>query len=409
MTLLKNLMPKTRGYSLLVAILLLTLGACSSSNDGENSQPFTAVFFDSETTTLEARGYENEPRIVLTGKVGTSYTITITEGGAWCLTSRRNNATSATGTLVSSRQIVYIYLDENDTGESRHAEITITFEGGETFLLTLDQESYSIPASLDHAWAELPAYIDDDDFLYVTHYAPISSTVTARNYTICFDKTKRIANWVAYPLHDCYMSGTYVRSNAWAFDPDVPSAYQADLSLGSYQNWQTNGIRGHQCMSNHRYVPYSDELNRQTFYSTNIMPQNSDFNSGSWGSMETIASAQRCSDTLYIVTGTYGVRSWSQDKAGTEVAMPEYCWKVLLRTRTGRTGMRIDQITDASELKSIGYWAENSSASKNGLQEYIVSVAYIEQQTGYKFFTMLDEAIADEVKSQNNPSDWGIN
>ena len=162
-------------------------------------------------------------------------------------------------------------------------------------------------------------------------------------------------------------------------------------------------------MSNHRYVPCSDELNRQTFYSTNIMPQNSDFNSGSWGSMESVASAQRCSDTLYIVTGTYGVRSWSQDKSGTKVAMPEYCWKVLLRTRTGRTGKRIDQITDASELKSVGYWAENSSASKNGLKEYIVSVDYIEQQTGYKFFTMLDEAIADEVKSQNNPSDWGIN
>ena len=138
------------------------------------------------------------------------------------------------------------------------------------------------------------------------------------------------------------------------------------------------------------------------------MPQNSDFNSGSWGNMESVASAQRCADTLYIVTGTYGVRSWSRDKAGTEVAMPEYCWKVLLRTRTGRTGKRIDQVTDASELKSIGYWAENSSASKSWLREYIVSVDYIEQQTGYKFFTMLDEAIADEVKSQNNPSEWGI-
>ena len=124
--------------------------------------------------------------------------------------------------------------------------------------------------------------------------------------------------------------------------------------------------------------------------------------------MESVASAQRCSDTLYIVTGTHGERSWSQDKSGTKVVMPEYCWKVLLRTRTGRTGKRIDQITDASELKSVGYWAENSSASKNGLKEYIVSVDYIEQETGYKFFTMLDEAIADEVKSQNNPSDWGI-
>lgn len=402
-------MLKPWGCALFAAILVLTFGACSSSKGGEDNPACSALFFDSESTSLVARGYENEPRIVLTGKVGTSYTITITEGGSWCWTSRRTNATSASGTLVTKRQVVYVYLAANETTDSRHAEISVTFDGGESFLLTLDQESYTIPANLDHDWAELPAYVDDDDFLYVTHYAPITSTVTARNYTICFDKTKRIANWVAYPLHDCYMSGTYVRSDAWAYDPEVPASYQADLTRGSYQNWQTNGIRGHQCMSNHRYVPYSDELNRQTFYSTNIMPQNSDFNSGSWGNMESVASAQRCADTLYIVTGTYGRQDWSYDKAGTEVAMPEYCWKVLLRTRTGRTGKRIDQVTDASELKSIGYWAKNSSASKSGLREYIVSVAYIEQQTGYKFFTMLDEAIADEVKSQNNPSEWGIN
>lgn len=402
-------MLKPWGRSLLVAILVLALGACSSSGDGGGERPFSALFLDSESSSLEARGYENEPRLVLTGKTGAAYTVTVTEGGTWCVTSRRTHATTASGTLVNGRQIVYLYLDENDSGKPRHAEISVAFDGGGTFLLTLEQESYSIPASLDHAWAELPAYVDDDDFLYVTHFAPISSSVTARNYTICFHKTKRIANWVAYPLHDCYMSGTYVRSDAWAYDPEVPASYQADLTRGSYQNWQTNGIRGHQCMSNHRYVPYSDELNRQTFYSTNIMPQNSDFNSGSWGNMESVASAQRCADTLYIVTGTCGERSRSYDKAGTDVAMPEYCWKVLLRTRTGRTGKRIDQVTDASELKSIGYWAENSSASKSGLREYIVSVAYIEQKTGYKFFTMLDEAIADEVKSQNNPSEWGIN
>ena len=346
---------------------------------------------------------------VLRGRPGAAERGPEPGGGGGGGPPRRTHATTASGTLVNGRQIVYLYLDENDSGKPRHAEISVAFDSGESFLLTLDQESYTIPANLDHDWAELPAYVDDDDFLYVTHYAPITSTVTARNYTICFHKTNRIANWVAYPLHDCYMSGTYVRSDAWAYDPDVPASYQADLTRGSYQNWQTNGIRGHQCMSNHRYVPCSDELNRQTFYSTNIMPQNSDFNSGSWGSMESVASAQRCSDTLYIVTGTHGKRSWSQDKSGTKVAMPEYCWKVLLRTRTGRTGKRIDQITDASELKSVGYWAENSSASKNGLREYIVSVAYIEQQTGYKFFTMLDEAIADEVKSQNNPSEWGIN
>ena len=43
------------------------------------------------------------------------------------------------------------------------------------------------------------------------------------------------------------------------------------------------------------------------------------------------------------------------------------------------------------------------------MKEYLTSVADIEEKTGYKFFTMLDEDIAADVKAQNNPSDWGIN
>ena len=82
---------------------------------------------------------------------------------------------------------------------------------------------------------------------------------------------------------------------------------------------------------------------------------------------------------------------------------------MLLRTRSGRTGKRVDQITDASQLMAIGFWAKNASSSKNGLKEYITSVADIEEKTGYKFFTMLDDGIAADVKAQNNPSDWGIN
>mgnify|MGYP002232167383 FL=1 len=268
------------------------------------------------------------------------------------------------------------------------------------------QPEYSIPAVMDHPWPELPAYKSIDNCTYVTHYAPISSTQPkARNFTICYDRSKRIALWVAYPIHACYMQGQYDRTDEWAFDPEIPESDQADLRSGSYRG---GGVRGHQCMSNHRYVPYSTLLNEQTFYSTNIMPQESAFNGGSWQDIENLATKKSCADTLYMVTGNYGVRSWSTDRSGTKVAMPEYCWKVLLRTKNGNTRKRIDEIHDASELIAIGFWAENSSASADGLAEYTTSVAEIEQKTGYKFFPMLDEAIAADVKAQHNPTAWGI-
>ncbi len=85
-------------------------------------------------------------------------------------------------------------------------------------------------------------------------------------------------------------------------------------------------------------------------------------------------------DTLYNVTGTYGVQGYTTDKGGNRVAIPQYCWKVLLRTKSGRTGKRIDQITDASQLAAIGYWAENSSTTTGNIKQYITSVADIEER-----------------------------
>lgn len=368
----------SRGGALRFAVFFLMLVAlsvsCGSSEEGQGTS-FGARFLESQNTSLEAPGYASDPRIVLSGTVGTSYTVTVTEGGSWCWTSRNTHATSRSGSLVTTADVVYLYLAENDSGAARTATVRVAFDGGLEFDLTLSQPEYSIPAVMDHPWAELPAYKSIDNCTYVTHYAPISSTQPkARNFTICYDRSKRIALWVAYPIHACYMQGQYNRTDEWAFDPEIPEADQADLRSGSYRG---GGVRGHQCMSNHRYVPYSTLLNEQTFYSTNIMPQESAFNGGSWQDIENLATKKSCADTLYMVTGNYGVRSWSTDRSGTKVAMPEYCWKVLLRTKNGNTRKRIDEIHDASELIAIGFWAENSSASA-------------------------------DVKAQHNPTAWGI-
>lgn len=264
---------------MVLGALLLVFGRCGSSDDGTPAN-ISAVFMETETTTLDAKGYATDPRLVLTGPVGTAYTVTVTEGGSWCWTSRRTQATTKSAKLVSANDVVYLYLDDNETGASRRAAVDVVFDGGHEFTLTIDQADYSVPASMDHAWAELPAYVEASDYCYVTHYAPLSEGKTARNFTICYDTKKRIANWVAYPIHSCYRVGKYERSNAWKYDPEVPEEFQVDLSRGSYNG---RPIRGHQCMSYHRYVSYSSLLNEQTFYSTNIMPQDPDLIAGRGG------------------------------------------------------------------------------------------------------------------------------
>ena len=337
---------------------------------------------------------------------GTSYTISVTEGGSWCWTSRLHQSTEKTAVMAAAMQSEKIYLAANQSA-ARTARISVIFSTGESYSLTVHQAAGSSSVSFNRAWAELPVCQTGSNQTIVDHYCTGKDGRKVRNFTMLYDTKECIARWVAYPIHSSYMEAPYVRSNAWAYDPKVPTNQQADLDGRSYQGGY---IRGHQCMSNHRYVQASSEMNAQTFYSTNIMPQNSTFNSGLWGSMEQVCTAQACSDTLYCVTGNWGTRGYATDQNGKRIAAPEYCFKVILRTRSGRTGKRIDQITDASQLKAIGYWAANASSSNSGnLRDYTVSVSEIERKTGFKFFPMLDEKIAEQVKAQNNPSDFGIN
>lgn len=70
---------------------------------------------ETETTTLDAKDYATDPRLVLTGPVGTVYTVTVTEGGSWCWTSRKTQATTKSAQLVAASEVIYLYLDKNET------------------------------------------------------------------------------------------------------------------------------------------------------------------------------------------------------------------------------------------------------------------------------------------------------
>ncbi len=390
-----------------LALSLMMGGSCTSDETGGVAT--TATFRASGETHFAAAGYASDIYIDLTAPSGSEYTLSIIEGGSWCWTSRKSQATTKSDKMAISTRSEKIYLAQN-SGEHREAELEVAFSTGATIRLSLSQTSYDKPELYAKPWAELPDYMEGENTVTVTHYAELAADKLARNFTLCYDTEKCYANWIAYPLHNCYMNGSYNRSDAWDYDPLIPTNQQANLRPGSYSGY--GWVRGHQVMSNHRYVPYSEELNAQTFYSTNIMPQDYDFNGGNWLDMEErcTAIAKGMADTLYCVTGAHGVQGYTTDKAGKRVAIPEYCFKVLLRSKSGKSNKAISEFTSSDELMAIGYWAPNDGEKANAqsVAYWTCSVAEVEARTGYRFFTMLPEDIADEVKAQHAPSAWGI-
>lgn len=325
------------------------------------------------------------------------------------------------------------------------------------------EEEYRFP-ELPANWAALsyPSVAGatlSGDYAFFTHWTrSVRSNTVVRNYSYCYDKRRHNPIWVAYPLHPVYREGGYARTSPdpWAPDPALAEEYQskiyrADGPKGSdpYQYWSTNTFsalglsgswtRGHLCMSRERGGA-DTEINRQTFYPTNIAPQPNDAAStfGSvWGCIEALISGTGeldnditaddsstnlniVADTLFVVAGCYYEHDDWTDYDSSDYTqptpdpnqklciMPTHQYKVLLRTRSGVTRKRIQECS-ADELQTIGFWLEtfttlDATSAQRVLRQIAVPVSEIEQKTGLTLFP----DVPASVKEQCNPFDWGF-
>lgn len=397
-----------------VLILLIGLTATSCSDDSDAGGADFSVAWDPEKTVHPDQ--EGAAVLIVKGRSGTGWTAEITSGADWVSFNRTSpgGQTLKSGTVGTSlaERNQYVYYWPNSTKDERHATIRFTFDGREPVELELTQFSTSSDDNVYEtgqykAWPEIPAQVVNADYIYVTHFARFlnqdkNTMYNARNFTLCFDKTKYAAWWVAYPLHKSYTGSGRVET--WAYDPKIAGEYQADLTR-SYP--ASNYDRGHQ-------IPNADRsgnaaMQAQTFYFSNMTPQNSQLNQHPWAALEKKARDDwMCSDTLYVVTGAWWSRSstlTTPDRSGKLCPVPTTYFKVFVRTVKGDVRQTGDRLGDypASELKSIGFWVQNQSGQGTA-RSWVRSVAEIEQLTGFEFFPSLPA----EVKTQKNAASWGL-
>lgn len=245
-------------------------------------------------------------------------------------------------------------------------------------------------------WLELPEVEADDDEVFTFHHTEIDGE-QVRNYSMLYSTSERLALWVAYPLCDMYTASGN-RTDAWGFDPKVPDAWEPVIP----DSWGVDGYaRGHQIPSAARNA--NEEMNRQTFFFTNMTAQDYDFNGGLWAEVEQLERDVAANyDTLYVVTGpvldTDGDGQWMHiyDNAGNSVAVPEGYFRVLLGVKSGN-------------YDAVGFFYRNEDDGRTRPQASdLRTVSRIEEITGLKFFKNLPSELASGVKSQLEPEKWGL-
>ena len=363
-------------------------------------------------STTEVKGESKNCAVVLKAQQGISYSADVLSDGDWALFS--NGETHTGDTMQGGDKILYIYFDKNDSGKSREAKVRVQFSDGESFEGSFTQLSYDSSVALTRRWAELPECKASSDYIYNTHYGQLGTNSHARNYTYCFSPEHRASLWVAYPLHKSHTSGSGNRNNSdFGYDPSVSTSYQANLGAGSYSGWYD---RGHQLPAADRKC--SQQMMDQTFYATNMTPQQGNFNQNKWGVLEGKVRNMTCADTLFVVTGAWfggehdsSIDSSTTDKSGNRCPTPTHYYKALLRTSKGNTGYCIDEVKDAAQLRAIVFWLEHANTGDNTTitASDCITVNELERITGFDFFPMIDDSIEAAVESSVDPSLWGIN
>ena len=402
-----NIFRTVKMMSVLVGVIAATLMFVGCGNNAEETVASKAYM-----QNAEVRGDSKNCAVVLQAQQGTSYTISVTSDGDWAKLSGGKYV--AEDVLDTDSKVVFIYFEKNSSGESRTAQVVVVFANGKSFNLEFTQHSYDATIAFHRDWAELPVCKADDRYIYNTHYGLMGYKSNARNYTYCFDTQNRAALWVAYPLHSCYTTGSGNRNNSkFGYDPTVDTKYQANMGAGSYNGWYD---RGHQIPAADRKC--SQQMMDQTFYATNMTPQQSDFNQSKWAVLEGNVRKCICRDTLFVVTGAYfegshhsSIDSSTKDKSGNVCPTPTHYYKALLRTKSGSTGKLISQFTDASQLIAIAVWLEHEDSDDDTTisNSEFITVAELEERTGFTFFPMLDDSIEQQVKQTKDISQWELN
>lgn len=222
-------------------------------------------------------------------------------------------------------------------------------------------------------------------FSFTQDLLPTSTTgqvIKHQYYTLSYSEPHEQAEWVYYILTPDLINGSVSRTDNFRPDIKTGSAQLLDYRGSGYD-------RGHLC-------PAGDmKLNRtamsESFFMSNMSPQHPSFNRGIWKSLEaTVRNWAIEEGRIYVVTA--GVLSRGLQEIGSSgVDVPQRYYKVVYDP----TGAE----------KMIALVMPNQKGTKP-LEEYVVSVDYVESITGIDFFPQLEDALETRMEADIDASQW---
>lgn len=210
-------------------------------------------------------------------------------------------------------------------------------------------------------------------------------------YVTSYNTSTLIPDWVAYELTAEEAEGRRDRDGIeFRMDPDLRGCTQAMREDYSGSGW----TKGHLMPA--ADAAFSSTAMAETFYFTNICPQNETLNAGDWQYLEKRVRAwAKRYGSVWVVTGPIVGKNRYGTIGDRDVVVPDSFYKAVLARRSDGSYSAIAFVMDNDDER---YYLKDCS----------MSVDELETLTGFDFFPALDDKIEEKVESKVKLNDWGI-
>ena len=199
-------------------------------------------------------------------------------------------------------------------------------------------------------------------------------------YTLSYDAKNKTPQWVAWELTNEETRGKEERTNDFQPDPQVigTQVVTFDYSGSGYD-------RGHMAPAGD--MKWSKQAMQESFYMTNICPQDHHLNTEDWNDLEMKSREwARRYGKVYIACGPIykGIRN--EYIGEHRVKVPDAFFKVIL-------------INHAKKQVALGFLFDNESGERP-LTKYLTPVDHIEKLTGMDFFSILPDEVENRLEAE---------
>lgn len=201
-----------------------------------------------------------------------------------------------------------------------------------------------------------------------------------KGYSLSYNADYKTPHWVAWELTRKETKGEEVRTDKFLPDPDVlgAKAYTGDYTNSGYD-------RGH--MAPAADMKWSAQAMQESFYLSNICPQNPNLNRGDWNDLEEQSRLwAKKYGAVYIACGPIYDSKRPKRIGNNKVAVPDAFYKVIL-------------INDKQRPKALGFIFPNK-AGHQSLKKYLVTVDSVESRTKMDFFAALPDEIETRIEAE---------